>query len=72
MKEEIKSVSEAFSMQPRNFNVGTNMGSFDHPKILDCIKLEIDPNHEDVYVGYTENGEKLFKFIVKATNVYYV
>ncbi len=72
MEKEIKSISEAFSMQPRTISVGDNMGSRENKKIVTCINFEIRVNNADVYVGYTEEGEKLFEYIVKATNVHYV
>ena len=72
MTEEIKQVSESFSMQPCSFRIGQNMGTYTNPEIIDCIKFEIRPNNADVYVGYTENGEKLFQWIVKATNVQFI
>ena len=71
MKTEIKLISEAFSMQPINIRVGQNMGT-SQPKIVYCINMEIRPNHEDVYVGYAESGEKLFEYIVKSVNVQFI
>ena len=66
---QIRMIIEAFSIQPNYFCVGDKMNN---KKIIDCIKFEIRPNHEDVYVGYSENGEKLFEYIVKSVNVQYI
>lgn len=72
MNSKIKSISEAYSMQPIVLTIGNSMGASANRKTIDYIKMEIRPNHEDVYVGYTENGEKLFEYIIKAVNVHFV
>jgi len=72
MNKEIKSISEAFSMQPRHIRVGENMGTRDEPKVISCINFEIRVNNADVYAGYTEDGEMLFEYIVKSVNVHFI
>lgn len=72
MKEEIISITEACSMQPRTLKIGDNLGSFKDPKVVFRIAFQIDPNNADVYAGYNKNDQLLFKWIVKTTNVHFV
>lgn len=67
----IAGVSEAFSMQPTGYSVDQVM--YDGRKVKE-IKLEAvyctgDPF--DYYVGYDENGDKIFECRKETMNVYY-
>lgn len=72
MKEEVDSITEAFSMQPVCYMVG---GYVSHTKIA-CIILEAinipingEPYTYQYYIGYDENGNKLFQFKQETVNV---
>lgn len=78
MKEEIQSITEAFSMQPTTYHVGQKLyvaGTLNDVDIVHEIKLEHigiggnDP--EPYYVGYTAEGKKLFQYLVKTVNVHF-
>ena len=67
MKDKIKWVSEAYSMQPVYFAVGNKYDGV----ILDNIQLEVLDEHNNIYVGYTSDNKKIFQIIAKASNVGY-
>ena len=71
--EKIKSISEAFSMQPITLSVTepNKRLEFSNPK--DHIKeiKDIGIDGESYYVGYNYDGKKLFKYVGKSVNVHY-
>ena len=70
---KIKSISEAFSMQPITLSVVDKPTSFDPENSIKEIKLEIQPNDAtEIYVGYNFDGKKLFGYIAKSVNVHYL
>ena len=62
MKNKVKSISEAFAMQPNYFAI----------KDIEKIELEVMNETTDVYVGYNFKGKKMFKYIASAVNVHYI
>lgn len=77
-KEIIKSVQEAFSMQPQRWYVGETKGY--PPKVVKIatITLEIinipvcgDPYDYRFYVGRDESGNKLFQIRADSATVEY-
>lgn len=78
--EKIKSISEAFSMQPRHLEI-TEMSYYEKCKneaakkeFIKVIKLEDKgqyPDKELYYVGYNFEGDKLFQYIANTVNVHY-
>lgn len=85
MSETIKSITEAFSMQPNCFEVCNTPESEIRNGIKmvhnhnGCIK-EIVPETRQVasdkqcnyYVGYNFNGEKMFEYLQSSVNVHYI
>jgi hypothetical protein len=85
MKNEIASITEAFSMQPVTYRVTTwedynkgKLGNWSHvPEMCKEIKLETvdigeecgNPVQVSCYVGYNFNGIKIFQIIAKSANV---
>lgn len=73
--EEIYSISEAFSMQPMTWYIGQSMYYSIEPTnrpVISKIKVESiydtgDPY--DFYVGYSEDGQKLFQIRVQCATV---
>lgn len=74
---KIKSITEAFSMQPVTFNTIKNKESLYNPdEALKEIKLEYlsysnDEIPEPYYCGYNFEGSKLFQYLAKSVNVNY-
>jgi len=78
--EKIKSISEAFSMQPKHIEVCTDYEHYyDKSQAVKEIKLERieigkrcgDPVEELYYVGYNFEGQKIFQYIANTVNVHY-
>ena len=69
---KIKSISEAFSMQPITLSVVDKPTSFDPENSIKEIKLEVMDETTNVYVGYNFDGKKLFEYIAKSVNVHYL
>ena len=76
-KQEIKSITEAFSMQPETQKVWTEKMVWDKKdknsiKVINFERERIN-EHEclDYYVGYNFSGKKLFKYLAKSVNVHY-
>ena len=72
-EERIKSINEAFSMQPLGFFVTLpEKRSKWHPDDdIERIDIEITDDDIKVYVGYNFDGVKKFQFIANACNVIY-
>jgi hypothetical protein len=75
MNKKIKSITEAFSMQPRTMTVESP-----NPFTISCIDIRLESkdirvNGElgeyHVYRGYDENGKVMFEFLANAVNVFY-
>ena len=80
MENKIKSITEAFSMQPTTIStMKSNEGYFDKPNACKEIKLERlcighkygDPIEELYYVGYNFEGKKIFQYIANTVNVHF-
>ena len=80
MEQKIRLISEAFSMQPINFEVQEKLGKFDRPEFtVKIIKKEEvitdyhngEPNTRTCYIGYNHNGEKMFQYLANTVNVHY-
>ena len=75
--EKVKSISEAFSMQPHKVSVIEDSDyEMYYDKINACkeIKFEyirLDGDTVDVYNGYNFEGKKIFQYIAKSVNVEY-
>ncbi len=78
--EVIKSISEAFSLQPISMSVCTDYERcYDNSNAIKEIKLERlqighicgDPVEELYYVGYNFDGKKLFQYVAKSVNVHF-
>lgn len=73
----IRSIVEAFSMQPAVFEVMENNTNFyDKDRALKEIKLEYiegvyDNQYVEYYVGYNFEGKKIFQYLAKSVNVHY-
>jgi hypothetical protein len=70
----IKSISEAFSMQPVNLIVSEKEGSFNPEDNIKEIKLEhlyVGADAYPFYVGYNFKGEKRFQYKAETMNVHY-
>lgn len=69
---KIKSISEAFSMQPITLSVADKPGSLYPENSIKEIKLEVLDEKTNVYVGYNFDGKKLFEYLSKSVNVHYL
>lgn len=78
--EIIKSISEAFSMQPIILSVCNDYEHYyDKPNAIKEIKLETltigyecgQPVQGLYYVGYNFDGKKIFQYHAKSVNVHY-
>lgn len=76
--EEIYSVSEAFSMQPKTWYVGQSMPysiNPTHRPVISKIKIEDIYDTGDpfsFYVGYSSDGYKLFQIRVQCATVEFI
>lgn len=76
--EVIKSITEAFSMQPVNLSVYTEQQKASYYDPETCakeIKKEfaiIDSDRTEVYVGYNFEGKKIFQYLAKSVNVHFL
>jgi hypothetical protein len=71
METKVKSISEAFSMQPITLSIVDMPTSFSLENSIKEIKLEVMDETTNVYVGYNFDGKKLFEYISKSVNVHY-
>jgi hypothetical protein len=71
METKVKSISEAFSMQPITLSIVDMPTSFGLENSIKEIKLEVMDETTNVYVGYNFDGKKLFEYISKSVNVHY-
>ena len=74
--DKIKSITEAFSMQPNTWSVfeGSSFRTDIKPSDIAEIKLERtgpDEFYDYLYRAYNSNGKKLFEWQPKAVNVAY-
>ena len=77
MKNEIYSVSEAYSMQPSLRYVGQVLGDWGDGKItIDHIgKIIIQSSegvHKEYYRGFTKDGDMVFSYLADSVNVNYI
>lgn len=76
--EEIYSISEAFSMQPKTWYVGQSMYYSINPTHRPVIsKIKIDDIYDtgdpfSFYVGYSGDGHKLFQIRVQCATVEFI
>lgn len=84
--EKIKSIDEAFSMQPNSFRICSKekyryiseRQIVDHEHNDNCVKeivvetRQVDSDKQcNYYVGYNFNGDKLFEYLQSSVNVHY-
>ena len=72
-KLKVKSISEAFSMQPITIAV-TNpdkRSSFQPSEDIERIELEVMDENTYVYVGYSFEGKVKFQYLANSVNVHY-
>jgi len=75
---KIRSIVEAFSMQPQILQISESKDNFWKPEeAIKEIKLEslsgvYDEYPTDYYVGYNFDGKKLFQYLAKSVNVHYL
>ena len=70
--EKIKSITEAFSMQPVTIStMESNDAYYDKPSACKEIKLEVMDEDTNVYVGYNFEGKKIFQYLANSVNVHY-
>ena len=72
-EQRIKSISEAFSMQPAGFSVieeepieGTKHL---HIKEIKREMIQVASDPDMYYVGYNWNGDKMFQYLASSVNV---
>ena len=68
---KIKSISEAFSIQPITLSVVDEPITFDTENSIKEIKLEVMDETTNIYVGYNFDGKKIFEYMAKSVNVHY-
>lgn len=72
---KIKSITEAFSMQPTTIMVVSQDSKFKRVDSCKEIVIEthrVDSEKEcDFYVGYNFEGKKLFEYLRSSVNVHY-
>ena len=75
MEQKIKSVSEAYSMQPRTYSVTEDLGDWQDAKTeIKEIKIELVYSEGDGYEFYVcrnFHGNKLFEFPKLSVSVSY-
>lgn len=77
MEQKVKSISEAFSMQPITLTIveESKRSKFDPENDIKEIKLEGKQISSDelisVYKGYNFDGKILFEYVAKTVNVHY-
>lgn len=72
--EIIKSISEAYSMQPNTLTVlpqKERLSFGDHSMDIKRIEREPFDETENSLVGYNFDGKKLFQYREKSVNVHY-
>lgn len=71
--QKVKSISEAFSMQPVTLQVVSEnqRSKFDPSQDIEKIELEVMDENTNIYVGYNFDGEKKFQYLANAVNVHY-
>jgi hypothetical protein len=75
---KIRSIVEAFSMQPQILQISESKDNFWKPdEAIKGIRLEYlsysnDEVPEPYYVGYNFDGKKLFQYLAKSVNVHYL
>lgn len=67
----IKSISEAFSIQPVTLRVVEEPTLYDPKNSIEEIRLEVMDETTNIYVGYNFDGNKIFQYIANAVNVHY-
>jgi hypothetical protein len=72
-KKIIKSISEAFSMQPITISISepNERTTFKPEDDIKKIELEVMNETTNVYVGYNFDGQKKFEYISTSVNVHY-
>lgn len=77
---KIKSITEAFSMQPKIFIIVNKLGNFNKPEstLKNIEKEEVgvgfdsgNPIQITHYVGYNYNGNIMFQYMANTVNVIY-
>jgi Tfp pilus assembly protein PilX len=77
---KIKSITEAFSMQPKTFEAIKELGAY-YSSDLTIKNIEKEetvvgfdsgnPIQITCYIGYNHNGERMFQYMANTVNVNY-
>ena len=71
---KIKSISEAFSIQPAFITINPNK---DNPRDDEAVEIKeeviqvSDLDRITVYAGYNKKGKRLFQYLANSVNVHY-
>lgn len=69
---KVRSITEAFSMQPETLSVTSKDAKFYDPEnSIERIELEVLYEDCNVYAGYNFKGVKKFQYLEKSVNVHY-
>lgn len=72
MKQKIKSITEAFSMQPCTLTITDPAKRTIHPENdVEKIELEVMNETTNIYVGYNFEGNQKFAYLANSVNVHY-
>ena len=69
--KRIKTITEAFSMQPVTLTISLKRSSFNPEDDIEIIKLEKLDNNTNVYIGYNFDKQEKFRYLEKSVNVHY-
>ncbi len=69
--EIIKSISEAFSMQPITLSVVEKPSKINPQDSIKEIKKMQIGQYEWAYIGYNFEGKTMFEYLAKSVNVHY-
>jgi len=67
----IKSITEAFSMQPCRISVGDTIGSWDDQRKVKRMEFINPTDSLTLIEGYDDNDKILFSYIASAVHIHY-
>lgn len=68
--KKIKSITEAFSMQPSTLQTGMEYGCCKEIKLEKVFLINGDT--EGYYIGYDNDNKEVFRYLEKCVNVHYI
>ncbi|HDY88219.1 MAG TPA: hypothetical protein ENH82_08915 [bacterium] len=71
MKERIKSITEALSMQPRTLSVEEKPCAISPESSIQRIDRVQYEQYEYAYDGFNFEGKRLFRYLEKSVNVHF-